>query len=258
MIAQGDDGLDSGDIEAFILELDAAIDNKVDVHIIRAFEGPRHDRLAAIWDCVAEYCKESIRLRIFANPGAKLSHAECLQAQWDAIKNEPGVSLFTEFDFLPDLRLDGGRGWLLGKFARTPCVAAGYYTRNPRTMALCEHGSRAGGWYVRIERDLVQSELTFAGKPDPANQLPVQIPTLLLAGSDEFPVHYGVRYAPGTHLFWSRHLHDDPNLVVAGCKLADVQSAHDFAVDLWIRCQPKAFRELLTKRGVPLSCSRAA
>ena len=50
----------------------------ITVRIIRIFEGPRHDLLRSIWECIAEYCQEKMVLKWFEN--SERSEALTLEA----------------------------------------------------------------------------------------------------------------------------------------------------------------------------------
>lgn len=223
----------------------------VAVRWIRCFEGPRHERLHDIWQAIAEFCPE-VTIRVFANPRARLSHAECYQRMWQEEQEfDNRYVLFTEHDFLPNLR---DPDWYShGRLGGAVALACYYATRNPRSRRIVTHLDKAGAWYVLLDKGGTPHDLRFAGKPDPCNQLPQQIrghggAVLLESGDDCYPTHYGIRYPFGTHLFWARHLHDDPALRISGFGLKDIQHAHDHAVTRWIREQPPQFSELLEQR----------
>lgn len=228
----------------------------INVNIIRAFEGPRHERLELLWAVIAEYCKKDISLHIYPNLGAKLSHAECLNYMWiEELKRPEPFALITEFDFLPNLRT-----WLPTKYLLTdaPVLAAEYCTREPESSKLLSH-DLPGAWYILIDKTRV-GDLDFSGAGpfnDPANGLGwcvrkrYNAPLLLLTHSDCYPRHYGAEMLVGEHLFFSRHIHDDPDMKVAGLILGDIQKKHDRAVEFWIRRAPPAFQRLLKKRLKP-------
>lgn len=215
----------------------------VNVNLIRAFEGPRHTKLEGLWDCVAEYLSRDVRLHVLSNLGARLCHADCLNEMWDAERARPErYAIFTEYDFLPNLR-----GWFTPLGDATPLLGVEYATRSPLTKRLEHHGI-PGAWYLLVDKERVK-ELDFtAGGPfnDPANQIQG---VRLMPGTDCYPLHYGISYPTGTHLFWSRHLHDDPDGSAAGFKLGDIQRGHDAAVEAWVRQAPGAFRYIARRRG---------
>lgn len=233
---------------------------QVNVNLIRAFDGPRHANLEFLWDLVAEHCQKDIRLHVLANPSARLRHSQCLNEIWNTERNRPErYALLTEFDFLPYF---GGFLPLDRLTPKAPILACNYATRDPQTLKLAEHDC-AGAWYVLIDKENAPKDLDFTdGGPgnDPAGNLIKRLRIdhektgTLVAGRDCLPLHYGLSYPMGVHLFWSRHLHDNPNTVVAGCKLGDIQIGHDLAVRNWVRGSPAAFQRLMTKR---LACTLA-
>lgn len=222
----------------------------VKTRIIRAFEGPRHDRLYSIWDAIAEYQPEC-NLEWFPNPnGWAYSHGEAFNAIWEEERDRPSrYLLLTEADFLPDLQW---KRWFSPKNLGPDAAAQGvaYVTRDPDTMEAMTRNF-PGGWWILIDKTLAPRDLEFRGTPDPGNQLVQQFRAAghemyFYPGRDCYPRHYGREYDTiGEHLFWSRHLHDAPNLVVAGCRLGDVQEKHDRAVEAWIKRQPPDFQTLL-------------
>lgn len=229
----------------------------VSVRLIRAFEGPRHDRLRDLWTAIAEYSAPYVRVEWFPNQGALLSHGDAFQRIWiEENSREPQYVLMTEEDFLPRLTR-GYRGWTgCSYFQRrkgAPAVLLPYHTRNPGTRKLILHPGLSAGWYIAIDKQTAPRRLRFPGKPDPGNQLLEQfrncgLHPVMLAALDSYPEHYGIEYPVGWHLFWSRHLHDDPHRRVSGFLLGDVQKRHDRAVDRWIEEQPPRFREILQER----------
>jgi hypothetical protein len=217
----------------------------IEVHLIDIFKGPRHERLKKIWQAIVLYCDDLIP-RIFENT-ERLSHAQAYNRMWEEPANEP-LRLFTEFDFLPHLSL-GTPVWTgkaLLESMGTDAVGVQYYTRIPKSCHLKKHPGLAGGWFVLFDTRRTRLHLRFEGKPDPCNQLPEVIDMHLVPGRNCWPVHYGVDYPTlGTHMFWSRHLHDHPDTMVSGFRMGDIQDTHDRAVDAWILRQPHAFRTLL-------------
>jgi hypothetical protein len=226
------------------------------INLIRAFDGPRHSRLEAIWDTIAEYHQAVVKLRVFNNPQYRLSHAECFQKIWDEqeVRRPNRFCIFTEYDFLPNLRAPNwvGVSTLLNEDA--VMLGCRYATRHPLTKKLVRPGRRAGGWFLALDKEHVPLDLEFDGDPDPCNQLPDQITAtgkkvLLFPGTDAYPRHYGIIYPHGTHLFWSRHYHDDPDRIISGVRMGTVQQKIDRAVTEWIRRQPLEFAALLKKRA---------
>lgn len=227
--------------------------SEVEVHIIRVFEGPRHDRLRAIWDVISEFAADRLRLRWFANPNGRLRHAECLNKIWaDSRPNAPDRMVITEADFLPCLSYDD---WLLQRdLDEDPEVAlagVAYAKRKPGTRRFLNYMRNPGAWFMSFARSRCPAALDFDCPTDPAVELLDQLPdasAVLYPGHDAYPLHVGAEYVFGTHLFWSRHLHDDPRLRVSGYSLAEIQVKHDRAVDSWIKQQPQKFQNLLTDR----------
>lgn len=231
---------------------------QVNVNIIRAFEGPRHSRLEFLWDCLAEYYQQEFKLHVFANPRATLRHSECLRRIWEAERSRPErYCVLTEFDFLP---FSGLPPIHLLKPDR-PVVACKYAQRDEQTKALTQYPDVAGAWYVLIDKENAPADLDLGdGGPghDPGGRVIAQLAShskgaVLLHGADCLPIHHGIKYPIGVHLFWSRHLHDPPHINVAGCNLGDIQSGHDTAVEAWLEGTPYNFKKLVERRLAPIS-----
>lgn len=224
-------------------------DQLINVRIARAFEGPRHTRLERIWDCVAEFKKATLRLKVHPNPGARKTHAQMFAEMWAAEQKEPNRwVLLTEFDFLPDLWSEVTPTAPILKH-EVDAMGVYYCTRNPSSKQLVfPDNTMAGGWWLLIDKERAPKHLDFEGQVDPCTSLLYQMDMLLLRGQDCYPHHYGVSYPYGVHLFWSRHYHDDPNTRVAGVLLGEVQRKHDVAVTDWLHAQPKRFIRLVEKR----------
>lgn len=226
---------------------------KLTVRQIKIFDGPRHRRLRAVWDVIAEQYRDVLVLKRYDNMDERLRHGQAYNKMWVEERDEPNrYVLFTEEDFLPRFEwLQTERPLLddldvhIGE-----CAGLGvlYSTRNPRSRRLKRSELSAGGWFVLLDKDRCPRDIDFDGRPDPCNDLPEQFPMLLMDGEDAFPLHYGINYPVGTHLFWARHLHDDPDAVVSGFSLGDIQLRHDLAVDDWIAEQSADFTELLIRR----------
>jgi len=224
---------------------DAPLPN-VNVNLIRIFEGPRHDRLRLLWDCYAELRRR--RLRLFWYPGAGRRHAQNLKLLWaEEMKRPERYAIITEHDFLPNFNFFTPTA-VLGR--ASPVVAVRYVTRNPETLRLVKHDF-PGAWYLLIDKEFLPEPNFDEGGPcnDPANLLATKgVEPIYLEPIDCYPRHYGVEYMSGSHLFWSRHLHDDPSKRIAGCCLGDIQAGHDRAVDEWIAESPASFRRILARR----------
>jgi hypothetical protein len=225
------------------------------IYIPDVFDGPRMDRLRRIWQSVRLY-QTDVDITLLPWPDGKpLSHAEMFNHFWEVARKDAGqYVLFTELDFLPNLRANRWHGLpFLKKYADYSGLGVPYHTRNSDTKRLIAHPGKAGGWFVLLNRDKCPLRMDFSGTPDPCNQLSQQIPMVLVKGQDCFPSHYGISYEMGTHLFWSRHLNDDPDTVISGFRLGDVQHRHDRAVESWIRTQPPAFRTILERSESTIS-----
>lgn len=230
----------------------------VGVHIISAFSGPRHSTLEFLWDVTAEFHKEDMRLNVFRNPGAKLSHADCYREMWkQALAAPERFALFTEFDLLPKICGFLPTGLLT---ADKPIAVAEYVTRNPSTGRLIHHGI-PGGWYVLIDkthvRDPARPPIFAPGGAfnDPCNilesclQRDYQKSVTYLNQADAMPRHYGTLMHTGEHLFWSRHYNDPPTGIVAGFPLSDILPKVDKAIVDWVKSTPTAFQTLLLRRA---------
>jgi hypothetical protein len=201
------------------------------VLLIRAFEGPRHERLERIWVEVAK--RAPIRLRIFDNRSMRLRHAQCLAQMWsEEVWRTERACLFTEFDFLPYDRFWEGA-------SNADIAATQYCTRSPSDLRLTTHPQLAGAWYIHIKKsttvlarrhDVLLGLSLETGKfRDPGNAL---TPDEFLPIDDAYPGHYGVRVrGRGEHLFWSRHYNDPSYLSVAGFSLADIHRRVDRTID---------------------------
>ncbi len=227
------------------------------VRLIRAFDGPRHQRLRDIWTAIAEYIRDVAVVRWYSNTTGR-RHAECFDAMWQEEQEfDNRLVLFCEEDFLPDLDV-GVENWSgLTTFKREEQAAVGvmYCTRSPKSYDMFQHADTPGGWFISIDKDTFPgpAHISFEGEPDPANQLRAHLRHFgrlisLVPGDDGYPHHYGVEYPYGTHLFWSRHYHDDPNLRISGFKLGDIQRKVDWRISQWILEQPQDFQKLLVER----------
>jgi hypothetical protein len=209
------------------------------LHLIRAFQGPRHARLERIWDKVAVLVKPQVQVHIHDNIGIPRNHGEMLQEIWEEEKGRPeSFTIFTEFDFLPNpafLAHGYTVPWLeLGVGTVRPIHAAEYATRNPYTRRIQRTGL-AGAWFIRVvKRDVLGAALDFrAGGPfnDPGGRLPAKLVHLLGAEEGTYSP-FGVRVpGVGEHLFWSRHYNDPPTALRAGFVMGEIQRAVDAACD---------------------------
>lgn len=206
----------------------------INVHLIRAFEGPRHDRLERIWKILAEIYADRATVWVHDNLKEQQPHATMLEAIWqDVIRQEQEDVLITEFDFLPE------PGWLdpIGE-----SEVAEYCTRDPYSRTLQQHGL-AGPWWMHFVHLLPSSRSGLAegfracGRfADPCGDLlpcarRAGCPVRLVPGVDAYPSSYGVRYpGRGTHLFWSRHYNNPPSDVIAGVLIGEMQRKVDKVV----------------------------
>lgn len=215
-------------------------------HILRVFKGPRHDRLENIWRAVTEYTPH-LRLLVTDNWQCR-RHDNALELAWMLIRRQPErYALITEFDFLPNLSGDWLPTHLLTP--EKPVVIAQHVWRSAQTRALIPH-EFGGAWYILIDKHHCPDLQGWfrAGIPprtDPATNIDRKTGVTLLPAKDLYPEAYSVEYSTGIHCFWSRHLHDDPRLRVAGCPLGDIQEKHDRLVDRWVTAQPEEFRQIL-------------
>lgn len=212
--------------------------SKINVNIIRAYTGPLHSRLEAIWDRFANEHSDQVNLWVYENTKTDWRHADMLKRIWCTEQRRPeDVAVITEFDFLPDL------GFLTETHARSPIEAATYCTRSPATKAISTYG-RPGPWFMRFNKprlveyfasgrppgglEKLNGAFSDGGTPpDPCGRFFKTCPGVHLLGTkDCYPDHYGVRVGDkGEHLFWSRHYNDPPEMRVAGFALGDILKA---------------------------------
>jgi hypothetical protein len=134
----------------------------INVRIIKAFEGPRHDRLEGIWRRLGTLYADKIHLIVHENPGAVRNHARMLAEMWDEERNRPEThAIITEMDFLP------APGWL--SIEPESILASEYCTRNPYTRELVRHGC-PGAWFLLLNKENLDRLDFSAGGPgnDPA------------------------------------------------------------------------------------------
>lgn len=216
--------------------LGVPVQTQVSVHLIRAFVGPRHQRLENIWSRVAELVRPH-GVAVIAHDNlqpTQLPHGEMLQKIWESEKDSPvPVTVFTEFDFLPILSglqqpvFSGGR----------PISAATYCTRSPFGRRLVVHPGVPGAWWIAVDKARLGSDLQRldfrAGGPgnDPAGRLPPDLTHLLGAEEGRLSPFGVVVPGAGEHLFFSRHYGDPPTRIVAGFVIGEIQRAVDRACD---------------------------
>lgn len=212
----------------------------VTVRLIRHGTGPRHLRLRRIWEAIdavtpnvtVEWCED------------KGSHEAGLMENF-ARPCSTRFLLLTEEDFLPNLDAD----WTsVGRLLAGKKLVACEYRMRDIARNLRPPTGTCAGWYLAFDRqEYFPKKAPDFGGTDPGTRLQEQIPLdeiELLPGTDCRPAHFGVYYQScGTHLFWSRHLHDDPNRRVSGISLGEVQKGHDLAVQQWLVQAPESFYE---------------
>lgn len=218
----------------------------INVNIIRIFEGPRHDKLEAIWRWYTCLHSNQMTLHVFDNTHLRLPHDRAYERMWVQEENRPEqFTIFTEFDFLP------GADFLNVRPASI--LAAEYCTRDPSDHRLQRRGI-PGAWFVTVDKNAIKYRPDFrSGGPfnDPCNEIDAE----LLDTQDCYPDHYGVevafvevalnaigrhtteRFHIGTHLFWSRHYNDDPNLTVGEFPLRPILEGVDTAIKDFVACQ---------------------
>ena len=216
--------------------------NKVKVYLPRCWtEGSRHERLYSIWRAVAKYMACEIEVVHFENPGCVWDHATCLRMIWlKEVRLSGRFFVITEYDFLPDF----SRFLPLEQLhaADRPVIAAEYMDGvggpAPRAMGV------PGAWYLIIDKKRLEKPDFSPGGPfhDPAAGLKC----LLLPARPGWPEFPGARYSTGVHLFWQRHLHDPPDMIVGKerMRLGDMQRKHDAFVERWIKESPRGFQEI--------------
>ncbi len=221
-------------------------DSRTNVNIIRIFEGPRHDKLEAIWRWYARMHANQMTLHVFDNTKLRLPHDRAYERMWVQEENRPEqFTIFTEFDFLP------GADFLNVKPASI--LAAEYCTRDPSDHKLQQRGI-PGAWFVIADKQALKYRPDFRSGGlfnDPCNDLDAE----LLDTEDCWPRHYGVkvtfekmeRYQSalglnsildiGTHLFWSRHYNDPPHCKFGGFELQPILDGVDTAIKDFVACQ---------------------
>jgi len=226
---------------------------KLDIRMISCFTGERHDRLYRIWAAIGLYWSDFVRVHWHANHDFELRHALMLNKMWKEQENRH--LLFTEADFLPNLYapewyMPGEAAKHLAKGGPAPAVIACKYATRCEGLGRLAFRPYPGGWWVMLDCDACPEEMDFDGRPDPCNRLLRQVaPVALFSGEDEYPEHFGVRYPFGTHMFWSRHLSDDPRTYVGKVCIGEVQTKHDAYVDKWLAAAPPNFLKILEHLG---------
>lgn len=201
---------------------------------VKGWDGPRHEKLYKIWDAIEKFSTPFLPLVEFRVFESEVSHEEALRLMWADPAPEIQYTVFTEFDFLPELRED----WLM-------LPSGGYGALGVDLMiregALHRPSSKMGAWYMAFDRELCP-RLDFSyNNPDPAKQ----VSSILLQGRSGLPNHYGIDYPFGTYLSWGRQLHNGDEGFAGGVSLPAMRTLHDKAVEAWVFRQPQDFQDIL-------------
>jgi len=195
------------------------LNERIRIVMTRVFEGPLHQRLYDIWADWADNHRE-VEVVWQSNDGSKC-HQEMLEEIWDDHAEHCDVLVMTEHDFIPDDLLVNT---LRARLRKSPAVLVQYATRNPQDLALIRHDC-AGGWLMAFRPARFDTRPDFGGT-DPGNRLIEEVykiagaaPTVIYGRNDRLGLKYG---GMGTHLFWSRHINDNPNSYVAGFSVKEI------------------------------------
>lgn len=215
---------------------------KITVSLIRCFEGERHERLHRIWAAFEEYNRGYYRFVHLHNPRCVWSHEQALGMIWARERKASGRYLvITEYDFLPDFENFVPVHRLGKKAVLCAEYVDGVGRKKPDPQWL------PGAWYILIDKERAGHLDFSSGGPfhDPAFGLDAA----LLPATPMYPAYPGASYESGEHLFWQRHLHDDPEICVGReqMNLGWMQKRHDRRVGEWVRAAPKAYRKILAK-----------
>lgn len=187
------------------------------VCMIDVFNGPLHDELIDIWE--RESKRQGFQLELFPNKGQPvLRHAEMFNKIWCwARRNVRDETLvMTEHDLIPDEDFKWTVDDLLG-YSRA--VGVQYVTRTHDYPHRLRRHSCAGGWFYATRN--LGRPLDFEGQ-DPGNELMRQDEMMVLGGQEDG--HYHMHYPGiGTHLFWSRHIHE--NRTVEGFEIPQIRES---------------------------------
>ncbi|MEE8522143.1 MAG: hypothetical protein V3S83_12350 [Gemmatimonadota bacterium] len=188
------------------------------IYYTRAFEGPMHDRVYALWDRLAK----RIPVVVGSDCG---SHEASFRVAWKKYRTRAKYLLLTEADFLHRPDTDFGLSRL--KAVGTAALGVPYGTRAPGGVTRPDYHvgglPKVGGWWVLIDTERAPEKLDFRGIPDPCNGLNLQMTVALLEGRDRGP---SIEYEGiGLHLFWSRHWNDPPGSRPADFDLDKIRAA---------------------------------
>lgn len=217
------------------------------------WQGPRHGLLRNIWRAIkrmyANREDSEIEITPHFNDGKK-THAECLQIMWDFAVGNKGWDdylLFTEMDFLPELKNDN---WLQKPFFE-------WIRPANRIFAPAKQRANKGDtetWFLiaDMQKGWEDAPLRWEHERDPGadlhEQTSVQHYKGRLGKGDED--HLGWEYPWGVHLLGMRHLHDPTGTLLwehEGVQLTAgmLQENFDAYVARWIEKQPYDFKELM-------------
>lgn len=188
---------------------------------VPSWDGPRNSRCYELWE------RNHWPFEWLYNDSG--SHAQGYVQAWIEERSRPErYLLLTEADFLPDVNF---KAKYIPELLQGHAICAPkYHTRNPVDNSMIVEHDRAGGWFVLLDKALISGLPKFHSQPDPCNDLPQYHDCRLLDPADAYPEHFGAKYGPGVHLFWSRH-YDGPELTAAGFDLTKVRAGVDRALD---------------------------
>lgn len=190
----------------------------------RVFEGTLHQRLYDIWSGWAARHPEVDVIEQLNDTGK--GHREMIEEIWDDHAAHYDTLVITEHDFIPDEEMLTELQFVLNRY---PALLPQYCTRNPQTMELLRH-PYPGAWFMAFRTGDFKERPDFGSdKPhnDPGNNLQESVfnltgrrPHINRGVDDGMGLHYP---RLGTHLFWSRHIQDNPNSYVAGFSVREMQ-----------------------------------
>jgi len=233
----------------------------INVNIIRAFEGPRHDIAEAIWHGLAA-CTNKWRLIVHDNLGAPRLPEQMLEHMWEDEQTRPErFAVFSEFDFLPGPEFPGTH--LIDKPNGPVFAAAEFVYRLQESKQLENRGCSAMWWWAADKFQLRGIPFSKWGERDnePSWGDPLNVafrdieraglPVCLIRHRDHYPKHYGASIGDiGTHMFWSRHWNQDPRTPLTFDKivLGDVLDKLDGELERYILALPEREKQEVLKR----------
>ena len=183
----------------------------------RAYEGPIHQLCYNAWRKVSQHPPTAARARVVEVPNkAGLDHYQMLASMWEAARaSGERYVILTEADFLPDLTMD----WIQAAIHEMgECVAL--TPRHCEWMGTSwepiQTGTGCGASFILFDTSQLPVDFTPEWRHenhDPGVMLNRQIHVARVTGQD---VHFSMRYAFGTHLFWSRVYNEEPFLYEDG------------------------------------------